>query len=259
MAYIKQKSERKFKITVCNGYKVNGQKRMKAQTITVPTEVPKRGIQQYVMAEAERIEKKFKYGIEESDQTHFDRYAEAWLNRQKPYFKATTLAGYKRNLEIVCPFIGGIPLAKIRPLTLEEMCEELRKRPGRNGSVKECTVQKYLETVSSVLEDAKKNVAEVETDATTEADTDQQSGLSGLFSKVKDSIGSAASGTLEKFKQTLNDLIEALAILLVTSCLIPILVILLFLWLFKLIIGIDIPLPALKAEKRNTEQTNQEQ
>ena len=131
MVYIKKKSERKFKITVCNGYKVNGQKRMKAQTITVPPEVPKRGIQQYVMAEAERIEKKFKYGIEESDQTHFDRYAEAWLNRQKPYFKATTLAGYRRNLEIVYPIIGGIPLAKIRPLTLEEMC--------------------------SVLEDAKKN------------------------------------------------------------------------------------------------------
>ena len=62
MAYIKKKSERKFKITVCNGYKVNGQKRMKAQTITVPSSVPKRGIQQYVMAEAERIEKKFKYG-----------------------------------------------------------------------------------------------------------------------------------------------------------------------------------------------------
>ena len=117
----------------------------------------------------------------------------------------------------------------------------------------------YQASISETLEDAKKNVAEVETDATTEADTDQQSGLSGLFSKVKDSIGSAASATLEKFKQTLNDLIEALAILLVTSCLIPILVILLFLWLFKLIIGIDIPLPALKAEKRNTEQTNQEQ
>lgn len=96
--------------------------------------------------------------IEESDQTHFDCYAESWLKRQEPYFKATTLAGYKRNLEIVYPFIGGIPLAKIRPLTLEEMCEELRKRPGRNGNpIKECTVQKYLETVSSVLEDAKKN------------------------------------------------------------------------------------------------------
>lgn len=47
----------------------------------------------------------------------------------------------------------------------------------------------YQASISETLEDAKKNVAEVETDATTEADTDQQSGLSGLFSKVKDSIG----------------------------------------------------------------------
>ena len=101
MAYIKKKSERKFKITVCNGYKVNGQKRMKAQTITVPSSVPKRGIQQYVMAEAERIEKKFKYGVEESDQTHFEQYAENWLKRQEAFFKATTYAGYKRNLDIV--------------------------------------------------------------------------------------------------------------------------------------------------------------
>ena len=158
MAYIKKKSERKFKITVCNGYKVNGQKRMKAQTITVPSSVPKRGIQQYVMAEAERIEKKFKYGVEESDQTHFEQYAENWLKRQKPFFKATTYAGYKRNLDIVYPLIGGTPLAKLLPMTLEEMCEELRKRPGRGGTcIKETTVQKYLETVSSVLEDAKKN------------------------------------------------------------------------------------------------------
>ena len=109
------------------------------------------------MAEAERIEKKFKYGVEESDQTHFVQYAENWLKRQEPFFKATTYAGYKRNLDIVYPLIGGIPLAKLLPMTLEEMCEELRKRPGRGGNcIKETTVQKYLETVSSVLEDAKK-------------------------------------------------------------------------------------------------------
>ena len=93
MAYIKKKSERKFKITVCNGYKVNGQKRMKAQTITVPSSVTKRGIQQYVMAEAERIEKKFKYGVEESDQTHFEQYAENWLKRQEPFSKLPPMQG----------------------------------------------------------------------------------------------------------------------------------------------------------------------
>ena len=66
---------------------------MKAQTITVPPSVPKRGIQQYVMAEAERIEKKFKYGVEESDQTHFDQYAENWLKRQQPFFKVRHTPG----------------------------------------------------------------------------------------------------------------------------------------------------------------------
>ena len=105
---------------------------MKAQTITVPSSVPKRGIQQYVMAEARRIEKKFKYGVEESDQTHFDQYAENWLKAAGTVFQSyLPTRATRRNLDIVYPLIGGIPLAKLLPMTLEEMCEELRKRPGR--------------------------------------------------------------------------------------------------------------------------------
>lgn len=119
MAYIKKKSERKFKITVCNGYKVNGQKRMKAQTITVPSSVPKRGIQQYVMAEAERIEKKFKYGVEESDQTHFEQYAENWLKRQEPFFKATTYSTEKPGRLILK--INALPADKKATFSTEEI------------------------------------------------------------------------------------------------------------------------------------------
>ena len=52
MGYIQQCGERKHKITVCNGYKPNGQKRMLARIVNVPKEVPKRGIRQYVMGEA---------------------------------------------------------------------------------------------------------------------------------------------------------------------------------------------------------------
>ena len=89
--------------------------------------------------------KKFKYGVEESDQTHFEQYAENWLKRQEPFFKTTTYAGYKRNLDIVCPLIGGIPLAKLLPMTLEEMCEELRKRPGRGGN---CIKGNYCAEIS---------------------------------------------------------------------------------------------------------------
>lgn len=157
MASIKQKAERKYKITVCNGYRPNGQKRLQSRTIDVPPEIPKRSVMQYVHAEAQRIEKRFRYGLEEDEKTTFENYAVSWLARQTHY-KASTLAGYTRQLEVIYPLIGGIPLCKLRPLTLEEMCSELRKRTNRKKEpLKESTVRKYLQTVSAVLEDAKRN------------------------------------------------------------------------------------------------------
>lgn len=157
MASIQQRGARKFKITVCNGYRANGQKRMQSRTIDVPDTVPSRGVKQYVYAQAEQLEKRFRYGIEQDERTPFEQYAASWLARQKQY-KPSTLAGYTRQLEVVYPFIGGIPLARLRPLNLEELCEQLRRRRTKTGKpVCEATVQKYLDTVSAVLEDAKRN------------------------------------------------------------------------------------------------------
>ena len=46
MASIKKLDERRYKITVSNGYRPNGKKISKAKTIQVPSGVPKRGIGQ---------------------------------------------------------------------------------------------------------------------------------------------------------------------------------------------------------------------
>ena len=151
MAYIQQRGERKRKITVCNGHKPNGQKRMQARTIDLPREVPKRSVRQYVMVEAERMEKRFRTGIDQSENTRFEDYANHWLERMAKRYKASTLEGYRRMLEAVYPNIGGLPLCKIRPMVLEELCDELRRRPGRGGrTMSENTVHKYLDTVSAV-------------------------------------------------------------------------------------------------------------
>ena len=48
MASIRKLDERRYKITVSNGYRPNGKKISKAKTIQVPPGVPKRGIGQYV-------------------------------------------------------------------------------------------------------------------------------------------------------------------------------------------------------------------
>ena len=61
-------------------------------------------------------------------------------------------------------------------------------------------------------------------------------GAKGLAGDAKD----AAAGLLNEFQQTLNHLIEALAVMIVTSCLIPILVILFFMWIIRTVLSLDI-------------------
>lgn len=50
-----------------------------------------------------------------------------------------------------------------------------------------------------------------------------------------------ASGISEKVGDMINSFIEALAVLLVTSCVIPILVMLLFVWLVKVTFSVSLP------------------
>lgn len=156
MASIKQLTERKYKITISNGYR-NGKKICKSQTIQVPKSVSSRSIRQYVMHEAEELERRFKYGFSEDGSTTFQDYAESWLSRQSKY-APSTLASYRRQLEVVYPYIGAIPMCKLRPLAIENMLTQLRKRKNRSGQpIRETTVQHYLSAVSAVLSDAKRN------------------------------------------------------------------------------------------------------
>ena len=156
MASIKKLSDRKFKITISNGYRPSGKKICKAKTITVPDSVKPRGIPQYVAHEAEELERRVKSGYSEDRDTTFETYAARWLDRQVKYAPGT-LASYKRMLEVVYPYIGAIKLGELRPMALENMLIELRKRTSHGKPIQEATVQKYLTVVSAVLSDAKRN------------------------------------------------------------------------------------------------------
>ena len=156
MASIKQLTDRKFKITISNGYRPSGKKICKAKTITVPDSVKPRGISQYVAHEAEELERLVKSGFAEDRDTTFEAYATRWLERQVKYAPGT-LASYRRMLERVYPYIGAVKLGELRPMALENMLIELRKRSHQGKHIQEATVQKYLTVVSAVLSDAKRN------------------------------------------------------------------------------------------------------
>ena len=156
MASIKKLDERRYKITVSNGYRPNGKKISKAKTIQVPPGVPKRGIGQYVAHAAEELERSFKTGYAEDGEMTFEEFASRWLKRQTKY-APSTIAAYRRMLEVVYPMIGGIRLNKLRPMALENMLSELRKRKHHGKHINESTAQRYLSVVSAVLSDAKRN------------------------------------------------------------------------------------------------------
>ena len=156
MASIKRINERKFKITVSNGYRADGRKISKAKTITVPASVTRRGINQYVAHAAEEMERTVKDGFSEDGEMTFEEYSTRWLERQVKYAPGT-IGSYRRMLSRVYPFIGAIRMNKLRPIALENLLIELRKRQSHGKPIQEATVQKYLTVVSAVLSDAKRN------------------------------------------------------------------------------------------------------
>ena len=99
----------------------------------------------------------------------------------------------------------------------------------------------YRASIEETIANAEQTTEDIQSATSGEADESEKSGLSGLFSKVTEGITGAATAAVGQLKTVLNRFIEALAVMLVTSCLIPILVLLFFAWLVKLMLGIEPP------------------
>lgn len=87
-----------------------------------------------------------------------------------------------------------------------------------------------------------------------EEKTEETSGIQRFISGVKDTV----TGTGDNIKRVLNNFVNALAVMLVTSCLIPILVMMFFIWVTKILISSDIALiprrlPESRQEKEQDE------
>ena len=106
----------------------------------------------------------------------------------------------------------------------------------------------YRASIGATIESAKQTTDAIGEATDDNADSDTKT---GLFSKVTEGISSAATAAVDKLKSVLNDFLEALAVMLVTSCLIPVLVLVFFVWLVKLFLGVDLPAPRLRARAKS--------
>ena len=124
----------------------------------------------------------------------------------------------------------------------------------------------YQSQIDATLEDAKSTQEMLENSSAVQQEMEQAqqskdpntaqqaTGISGIFDKAKDALSSAKDSVttavenvtisseelVQKVQNSLNHFVEAVAVMLITSCVIPILVLLIFFWLIKVLLDVDI-------------------
>ena len=98
----------------------------------------------------------------------------------------------------------------------------------------------YESSIEETIDSAKQAAGLIESNAEEqESETEKKGFLDGIISGVQDSVANVA----EKVESILNNFIEALAVMLVTSCVIPILVMVFFVWIIKMVLNVDVSWP----------------
>ncbi len=92
----------------------------------------------------------------------------------------------------------------------------------------------YHASIESTLEDARDTTAEIEESTDAKPGEPKKNTFSDIVSKVTGGITDFTTGLYRKVVDGANRFLEALAVMLVTSCLIPMLVLLVFVWLINI-------------------------
>lgn len=98
--------------------------------------------------------------------------------------------------------------------------------------------ESYKESVQATLEEAQTSSQELQENS----DAEDENVISEFIDKVKGGV----NAEIQKFENLLTRFIESIALLIVTSCAIPIAVLLFFLWVIKMITGVSIDIPNIR-------------
>lgn len=94
----------------------------------------------------------------------------------------------------------------------------------------------YEGSMNRMIEDAKNSTDTVKNSA------ESADGSENVLKEMLQKAGIGISSTLEQFKQSLTNISRIFAYMLVSSCLIPVCVLFFFLWIIRLLFGLNIPI-----------------
>jgi predicted PurR-regulated permease PerM len=99
--------------------------------------------------------------------------------------------------------------------------------------ISDAIYDRYQESINVTISNAEE-LSET-ADELVQAQEDQ-----GLFNKILGTIKETTGGLTQRAAETLNRFVEAMAVMIVTSCVIPILVLLFLAWVVKQLTGVDL-------------------
>ncbi len=108
----------------------------------------------------------------------------------------------------------------------------------------------YESTVASTLATLEDEV-EVEESEPAAEPKDGFEALGEFVRSIPENLANAATGVSQEVQTRLNLLIETLAVMIVTSCVIPILVPMFFLWLARVLLGVPVDMPGRAMKPRS--------
>ena len=105
----------------------------------------------------------------------------------------------------------------------------------------------YETTINQTIEEAKHIGKEIEeSEESTNKEESVWNTITSTVTGAISNIGKGVSELIEKGKTVLNNFIDAIAVLLITTCVIPIAVLLFIIWIIKIIFSFNIPVKKIK-------------
>lgn len=116
------------------------------------------------------------------------------------------------------------------------ICAVVPASMGLSGMIE----RTYSDSIEQTIASTEQAVESMENAA---GDEEESGGLGGLLDQVVSGVTQAAEQVTEQVKTLLSRFLEALAVMTVTSCVIPAVVLLSFVWLANTILGMNVTLP----------------
>lgn len=115
----------------------------------------------------------------------------------------------------------------------------------------------HRDSIEATISAAEESVAEIESAAGSAESGETQAEKRNVFQRLFDAIengvetvSQSVSLVTERLRRIVDNFIDALALLIVTSCVIPLAIIAIFVWLVKTLFRLDIKLPELRRAQR---------